>query len=201
MAANLKLPKLESPGVDTQLYQSMLGSLMYMAISMHPDICFAVGLLAQHATTPGEDHFNGIKRVYHYLNGTQDLALQYRGSHFNNPVGYSDADWARDPNTQHSLSGYCYLFCGAAISWASKKQPTIALSSTEAEYMAVTHAGKEAVFLQHLYGDVGIPIQTPLFLLVDNQSMIQIAENPIFHARSKHIEVRHHWIREKLEDG
>jgi hypothetical protein len=138
--------------------------------------------------------------MFRYLNGTRELALVYHGEKFDKLVGFSDADWAGDPNTRRSVSGYCYIFCGATISWASKKQPTIALSSTEAEYMAMTHAGKEAIFLQNLYGDVGIPIQLPLYLLVDNQSAIHIAENPIFHARTKHIEVRHHWIREKIED-
>src|SRR5258708_17946770 len=93
------------------------------------------------------------------------------------------------------------MFCGAAVSWLAKKQPTIALSSTEAEYMAMTHARKEAIFLEHLYSDVGIPILVPIFLLIDNQSAIALVENPIFHAHSKHIKVRHHWVHEKIEDG
>src|SRR5258708_15016266 len=106
-----------------------------------------------------------------------------------------------DPNSQRSVSGYAFMFCGAIVSWLAKKQPTIDLSSTEAKYMAMTHARKEAVFLEHLCGDVGIPISVPIFLLIDNQSTIALTENPIFHACSKHIKVRHHWVHEKIKDG
>src|SRR5258708_40066579 len=103
-------------------------------------------------------------------------------------MGFSDLDWASDSNSQRSVSGYAFILCGATISWSAKKQPTIALSSTEAEYMALTHAGKESTFLEHLYKNVGIPISPPIFLLVDNQSTIVLMENPIFHARSIHNE-------------
>ena len=116
-------------------------------------------------------------------------------------MGFADSDWAGDPNSQRSVSGYTFMFCGAIVSWSAKKQLTIALSSTEAEYMVMTHAGKEAIFLEHLYGDVGIPISVPIFLLIDNQSAIALTENPIFHACSKHIEVCHHWVHEKIEDS
>jgi len=202
MAASLKLPKQETPTIDQHLYQSMLGSLMYAAVGTRPDIAFAVHFLAQHTLAPGKKHLEAIKRVFHYLKGTQNLGLIYDGKRVNEDLmGFTDSDWAGDPNSRRSVSGYCFIFCGAVVSWSSKKQPTIALSSTEAEYMALTHAGKEAVFLQNLYGDIGIQITAPLFLLVDNQSAIALAENPIFHARSKHIEVRQHWIREKIEDG
>ena len=87
------------------------------------------------------------------------------------------------------------------IAWSAKKQQTIALSSTEAEYMAMTHSRKEAVFLNHLFGDLAIPISNPIPLLVNNQSAIALAENPIFHMHSKHIEVCHHWMHEKVRDG
>src|SRR5258705_6204037 len=98
-------------------------------------------------------------------------------------------------------SRYAFIFCRAVVTWLAKKQPMIALSSTEAEYMVATHARKEAVFLEHLYGDAGIPIAVPIFLLVDNQSAIALAENPIFHMHSKHIEVQHHWVHEKIKDS
>src|SRR6266436_4530071 len=116
-------------------------------------------------------------------------------------MGFADSDWASDPNSRRSVSGYAFMFCRAIVSWSAKKQLTIALLSTEAKCMAMTHAGKEAVFLEHLYGDVGIPILVPIFLWVNNQSAIALAENPIFHAHSKHIEVRHHWVHEKIKDG
>ncbi len=143
-----------------------------------------------------------MKHVYQYLNGTPDLGLIYYRNRLNEDLmGFADSDWAGDPNSWRSVSGYAFMFCRAVVSWSAKKQPTIALSSTEAKYMAMTHAGKEAVFLEHLYGNVGIPISVPIFLLIDNQSTIALAENPIFHACSKHIEVCHHWVHEKIEDG
>src|SRR5258706_10951710 len=202
MAANLKLPKMESPTVDKCMYQSMLGSLMYTAIGTQPDIMFAIHYLSQHSIALGEKHLNVMKHVYHYLNGTLDLGLLFYGNQFNcDLVSFSDSDWAGDPNTQRLVSGYAFLFCGAIITWSVKKQPTIALLSTEAEYMAMTHSGKEVIFLNHLFNDLEIPIQLPISLLVDNQSVIALAENPIFHARSKHIEVRHHWMHQKTRDG
>ena len=124
-----------------------------------------------------------MKQVYWYLNGTTDLGLCYHGKLLDNDLtGFSDSDWAGNPNSQRSVSGYTFLFCGAAVSWSAKKQPTITLSSTKAKYMAMTHAGKEAIFLNHLYGEVGIPHSIPIYLLVDNQSTIALTKNPIFHA-------------------
>ena len=150
----------------------------------------------------GEGHLTAMKCVYQYLNGTLDLGLTYHGNRLNDDLmGFADLDWASDPNSRRSVSGYTFMFCGAIVSWLAKKQPTIALSSTEAEYMVMTHARKEAIFLEHLYGNVGIPILVLIFILVNNQSAIALVENPIFHAQSKHIEVCHHWVCEKIEDG
>jgi hypothetical protein len=96
--------------------------------------------------------------------------------------GFSDADWAGDPSTRRSVSGYCFIFSGAAVAWSSKKQPMIALSSTKAEYMATMHAGKEATYLDHLLNNSDISSQKPITIFADNQSALAIAENPIFHA-------------------
>ena len=116
---------------------------------------FAVHYLSQHSVAPRMEHLTAIKRVYQYLNGTAELGLRYQGKLLNQDLtSYSDSDWAGDPNSWRSVSGYAFIFCGAVISWLAKKQPTIALSSTEAEYMAMSHAGKEAVYLDHLYGNV-----------------------------------------------
>ncbi len=202
MKANIKLPKLEAPEVDQQLYQSMLGSLMYAATRTRPDIMFAVHHLSQFSIAPGTEHLIAMQHIYQYLNGTWNLRIIYHGNRIGeNLMGFSDSDWAGDSNSWRSVSGYAFILCGATISWSAKKQPTIALSSTEAEYMAMTHAGKEAVFLEHLFGKVGIPFSIPMTLLIDNQSAIALAENPIFHARTKHIDARHHWVHEKVEDG
>src|ERR1700677_4013623 len=136
----------------------MLGSLMYAAVGTRPDIMYAIHYLSQHSIAPGLEHLNAMKRVYCYLNGTSELGLWYHRKCLNQDLtGYSDSDWAGDPNSWRSISGYTFIFYGAAISWSAKKQPMIALSSTEAKYMAMTHARKEAMFLNHLYSDIGIP--------------------------------------------
>ena len=145
MATNLKLPKMESPTINQHVYQSMLGSLMYAAIRTWPDIMFAVHYLSQHSIALGEKHLNAMKCIYHYLNRTSDLGLLFYRNQFNcNLVGFSNLDWASDPNTQRSISGYVFLFCGAVITWSVKKQLTIALLSTKAKYMAMTHSGKKS---------------------------------------------------------
>jgi len=163
---------------------------------------FTVHFLSQHSIAPGDEHLNMMKHIYHYLIGTQDLRLFFHGNLLNaNLIGFSDSDWARDLNSRRSVSGYTFIFCRAAIAWSAKKQQTLALSSTKAEYMAMTHSRKELTFLTHLFCDMGIPIPKPIPLLIDNPSTITLAENPVFHACSKHIEVCHHWMHEKVRDG
>src|SRR5258708_21622620 len=202
MAVNIKLPKLETLEVDQHLYQSMLRSLMYVTIRTQPNIMFTVHYLSQFSVAPSLEHLMALKHVYWYLNGMQDLGITYHGNWIgDNIIRFTDSDWASNTNSQRLVSRYAFIFCGAAISWSAKKQLTIALLSMEVEYMALTHAGKESTFLEHLYKNIGIPISPPIFLLVDNQSAITLAENPIFHACSKHIEVQHHWVHEKIEGG
>ncbi len=202
MAINIKLPKLETPEVDQHLYQLMLSSLMYAVIGTQPDIMFTMHYLSQFLVAPGLEHIAALKCIYQYLNGTRDLRMTFHGNQIrDNIIGFMDSDWAGNANSWRSVSRYAFIFCGTAVAWSAKKQPTIALLSTEVEYMALTHASKESTFLEHLYKNVGIPISPPIFLLVDNQSTIALTENPIFHARSKHIEVQHHWVCEKIEGG
>src|SRR5260370_5795325 len=173
MKANIKLPKLEALEVDQQLYQSMLGSLMYMATGTRLDIMFTVHYyhLSQFSIAPGMEHLMAMQCVYQYLNGMWSLRITYHGSQIDEKlVGFTDSDWAGDSNSQRSVSRYAFIFCRATISWSAKKQLMIALSSTKAEYMAMTHAGKEAIFLEHIFGDVGIPLSIPTTLLIDNKS-------------------------------
>ncbi len=175
---------------------------MYAVIGTRPDIMFAVHYLSQFSVAPGLEHIMALKCVYQYLNGTWDLRMTFHGNQIGNDIiRFTDLDWAGDANSRRLVSGYTFIFCGMAIAWSAKKQLTIALSSTEVEYMALTHASKESTFLEHLYKNVGIPISPPIFLLVDNQSTIALTENPIFHVHSKHIEVQHHWVCEKIEGG
>src|SRR5260221_464300 len=139
------------------MYQSMVGSVMYTAIRTQYNIIYAFYYLSQHSIPPGEAHLNAMKRIYCYLIGTQDLRLVFHGDRLNcNLVGFSNSDWAGDPNSRRLVLGYAFILCGAVIAWSVKKQQTIALSSTEAGYMAMTHSGKEVVFLNHLFSDQAI---------------------------------------------
>ena len=202
IAANLHLPKLSLAEIDARKYQSALGSLMYLMLGNRPDIAYAIGILSQHAATPGKAHWDALMRVYRYLRGTTNLKLTYRGSSkAEELLGYVDADFAGDTVDRRSTTGYAFILSGAAVSWASKKQRTVATSSTEAEYVAGSEAAKEAVWFRLILSELGMLKEGPTEILIDNQSAIALAKNPVFHGRMKHVEVQHHFIREKLEDG
>src|SRR5258708_16304498 len=133
MAINIKLPKKETPEVDQRLYQSMLRSLMYVAIGTQPDIMFAIHYLSQFLVAPSSEHITALKHIYWYLNGTQDLGMTFHGNQIGNDIiGFMDLDWAGYINSQRLVSGYAFIFCGAAVAWSANKQPMIALLSMEA---------------------------------------------------------------------
>jgi hypothetical protein len=180
---------------DKHWYSSAIGSLMYLMLSTRPDIAFAVSCLSRFMAKPTSAHMTAVKRVFQYLNGTQDLELVYCGD-MQPLMGYTDADWAGDLTTQHSTSGYIFNLGSGAISWSSKQQPTVALSSCEAEYMGETQATKEAIWLRQLLGELlGQGEQlTATVIFGDNQGAIALARNPQFHARTKHIDVQHHFV-------
>ena len=150
---------------------------------------------------PGLQHWKAVKRILRYLQGTLDLGLKLGGRNANPSLkGYSDSDWGGSLDDRKSTTGFVFDFSGP-ISWQSKRQPTVALSSTEAEYMALTQAAKEALWLQGLLSEFGIKKTRPTTILEDNQGCIALAKNPTSHARTKHIDIRHHFIRETLEAG
>jgi hypothetical protein len=136
-----------------------------------------------------------------YLKATSDQRLVFQRGTPGGTVlhGFVDADWASDVNDCKSTSGFVFMLGGTAVSWSSKKQTSVALSSTEAEYIAAAHATKEVIWLRRLLIELGLDLDSPTVLHVDNQSAIAIARNPEFHDRTKHIEVRHHFLRHKVE--
>jgi hypothetical protein len=200
--ANEHLHKLTSPEIDAKSYQRAIGAIMYPMLGTRPDLAYAIGVLGRHAANPGEEHQRALDRVFRYLEGTKDWRLVYqRGMHDDLTLGgFVDADWANELSDRSSTSGYVYNLAGGAISWSSKKQTSIALSSTEAEYIAGAHAAKEVVWLRRLLTELGLSLNGPTTLLMDNQSAMKIAKNPQFHDRTKHIEVRYHYLRRKVED-
>ena len=183
---------------NRQLYQSAVGSLMYAMLGTRPDIAYAVGIVSQHCTNPNGHHWTAVKRIFRYLAGTQELGILYGGGA--RSKGFCDSDWGGSVD-RRSTSGYVFMLNGGAISWASRKQPTVALSSTEAEYIALTQAVKEILWLRTLFSELGAPkhAQEICEISSDNQGAIALAKNPGFHARSKHIDIQYHFIRKHTD--
>ncbi|QRW24746.1 Retrotransposon-derived protein PEG10 [Rhizoctonia solani] len=148
MAELLSLPKYNSPSVDRTLYQQGVGSLMYGMISTWPDIAYATGLLAQHAANPGKEHWSALLQVLQYLQATKDLGIVYNSSKNSELIGFVDADYAGDPHTSWSTTGWTFILAGGAIAWSLRKQPTISLLSTEAKYVAAASAAQEILWIR-----------------------------------------------------
>jgi hypothetical protein len=183
-------------------YLRAIGSIMYAMLGTRPDIAYAVGVLSQYGSNPGPEHWAALKRVIRYLKGTAHFALQYGGAENGlELVGWTDSDWASDLDTRRSIAGFTLDLNGGSISWSSKKQPTVALSTVEAEYMATTQATREAIWLRSLLTDLGSPPTAATIVHADNQGSISLARNPVNHARTKHIDIRYHFIRERIESG
>jgi len=182
----------------TTHYQELLGGLLYVATCTRPDISFAVEKLARHASAPTQAHASAAKGVLKYLKGTSQLGLRYAAA--GALTGYCDADFARDVDTRRSTTGYAFLLNGAAISWMSKVQPTVAVSTTEAEYIAAAMAAREALWLRTLVRELSGG-STAVPMLCDNQGAIKLMHNPAGTARSKHIDVAHHFVRDRVTGG
>ena len=209
LEVNQKLSKSMSPQtaedrdyMATVPYRQAVGSLMHAMIGTRPDICFAVGAVSKFMSDPGKEHWTAVKRILRYLRGTQDYQLELSGSDNSTTVvlhGYCDSDWGGNPDDRRSTSGYAFSLGRGAINWSSKRQPTTALSSTEGEYMASTHATKEAIWLRTLLKDLGFEQVGATTIYTDNQGCLDLAKNPTHHARTKHIDIQHHFVREQME--
>ena len=180
-------------------YSSAVGSLMYAMVCTRPDIAQAVGVVSRFMSNPGKQHWDAVKWILRYLKGTSDFTLCF-GDKDTTIRGYTDSDMAGNLDNRRSTTGYVFTFAGAAISWASKLQQVVSLSTTEAEYIALTEAAKELIWLQRLFSDFDYPQQGSA-LYCDSKSAIDLAKNAVFHSRTKHIEVRYHFIRSKLDEG
>ena len=152
---------------------------------------------------PGKKHWIGVKRVLRYIKGTLDYGLIYKSSDTNNIIleGYSDSDWGGDLSTRKSTSGYVFKIGNCTISWRSKRQSIVALSSTEAEYVALSHATQEAIWLRSLLNDMGFNQLKPTTMFEDNQGAIELARNPSHHSHTKHIDIKFHHVRDSVTAG
>ena len=183
--------------MDPTLYQSMVGSLLYAAIATRPDISQAVGAVSRYCSNPSEAHLTVVKKILRYLKETINLGLKYEKLESSTLVVYSDVDWAGDLDDRHSTSGNLFLFARGPVSWLSKKQSTVALSTAEAEYMLLCGATQEAVWLRQLLSDVKFCQEEPTVIKEDNP----IARNPVSHSRTKHIDIKYHYVRDPILDG
>ncbi|PIL37704.1 hypothetical protein GSI_01398 [Ganoderma sinense ZZ0214-1] len=181
-------------------YQKVIGSLLYLMLGTRPDLAFAVTKLAQHAANPTEDHLSKALHICRYLVGTKNYALVYNGDSQLGLIAGTDSDWASDPYTRRSQTGFMLKLANCAFSWVSRAQKTIALSSTEAEYMAMSDCSRQVVWVHNLLAELGYHIgRVPLS--GDNQGSIHIGQNPVTESRSKHIDIRYHYIREVYDRG
>jgi hypothetical protein len=182
-------------------YQKLIGSLLYASLVTRSDICYAVGVLSRHTHNPTHEHMTHAKHVLRYLKGTQDHGLFYSSSE-SELTGYTDASYAMDPEQRKSISGMIFTYGGGPLSWASKKQAVIALSTCEAEYIALCMGCKESVWLRRLLKDFNVNIDQPTELKVDNTAAIVLAQTPVVSGkRTKHIDVRYHFSRECVLRG
>ena len=192
-----KLTKDGEP-LDTSVHghSQLIGSLMYISVCTRPDIAQAVGALARYMAAPTVAHWRAAKGILRYIAGTAKHGINY-GSSTLNLEAYCDADYAGDLDTRRSTTGYVFILGGGAISWSSRLQPTVAASTTEAEYMAAAYAIKEALWLRTLLTELGMDLST-ISIYADNQSAIKLLKNPVLSMRSKHIDVIYHFARERV---
>lgn len=193
------LNECSKPFSDKTRYRSLIGALMYLAVNTRPDVSLSAGLLGRKVENPNESDWAAAKRVVRYLKGTLDNKLQYGPGSGWELRGYSDADWAGDKQTRKSTSGFVFFYGGGPVCWTSKVQASVALSSLEAEYNALSLACQEAVWLRRLLSDFGEPQNEPTTLHEDNQGCISFATAERSSGRVKHIDTKRNFIRELKE--
>ena len=189
--------KLDNP----TLYRAIVGSLIYIMCSSRCDLAYIVTKLSQYMSEPTHAHLNIAKNVLKYLKGTKNYQIKFNRCKCSlNIFGYCDSDYAADSDRK-STSGYCFQLCndGPLISWKSKKQNVVSLSSCEAEYNSLTYAIQEGKFLVQLFSDMCNAEKTSFDLFVDNRAAILLAKNPVYHQRSKHISVKYHFARDEVQ--
>ena len=188
----------ESIGLED--YQALIGCLTYAMTISRPDLATAVGIMSKFMSKPGQSHWKGVKRVQRYIKRSLNVGLKFDASNQTSVdvIGFTDADWAGDIIERKSTSGYVFQICGGAVSWRSKRQEIVALSSTEAEYIALSFAAQELMWLRSYLKDLGYEQQSNL-LYVDNQGAITLSKNPENHSRTKHNDVRYHFVRDLVD--
>ncbi|KAM3297166.1 hypothetical protein ACQJBY_039175 [Aegilops geniculata] len=185
---------------DSFRYRSIVGALQYLTLT-RPDISFAVNKVCQFLSQPTQVHWEAVKRILRYIKGTLDTGLRIRKSRFTGVSIFTDADWAGCVDDRRSTSGFAVFVGPNLISWSSKKQPTVSRSSTEAEYKALANGAAEAIWIDTVLTELGVTRQRTPILWCDNLGATYLTANPVFHARTKHIEIDFHFVRERVAVG
>nr|CAD41085.2 OSJNBb0011N17.2 [Oryza sativa Japonica Group] len=197
---NHKLCAESGNPVNKERYQRLVGRLIYLCHT-RPDITYAVSMVSRYMHDPRSGHMDAVYRILRYLKGSPGKGLWFKKNGHLEVEGYCDADWASCPDDRRSTSGYCVFVGGNLVSWRSKKQPVVSRSTAEAEYRAMSVSLSELLWLRNLLSELMLPVDTPMKLWCDNKSAISIANNPVQHDRTKHVELDRFFIKEKLDEG
>jgi len=201
MDPNVKLlPNQGETFSDPGRYRRLVGKLNYLTVT-RPDISYAVSVVSQFLNSLCDTHWDVVVRILRYIKRAPRKGLVYSNRGHSDIVAYTDADWAGSPSDRRSTSGYCVLIGGNLVSWKSKKQNVVAKSSAEAEYRAMALTTCELIWLKHLLQELHFSKIGTMSIICDNQAAPHIAFNPVFHERTKHIEIDCHFIREKIMSG
>lgn len=189
------------PMEDCTKYRSVVGALLYVAVCARPDIMNSAAILGRKFSSPSENDWTAAKRVVRYLKGTRDWKLQLGSNAIQELVAFSDADWAGDTRTRKSTTGFVVYYAGGAVSWASRRQDSVTLSTMEAEYVALAETCQEVIWLRRLLMDLGELQKNATIVNEDNQACLSFAKLERCSKRSKHIETKHHFVRDLCEGG
>ena len=189
----------DEAAADEKLYNQITGSVNHLAVYTRPDISFAVSQLCQYNSNPSVHHMNAALHLLRYLKGTIHFKIIYGGGHLN-PLGFPDADFANRIEDRKSVTGYVWFMNNGMIMWNSHTQNTVALSTKDAEYIALSECAREAIARSQFLTELQIPHDIPA-LLCDNTSAITIARNPVHYHRTKHIDIKFHYVRHILQEG
>lgn len=186
--------------VDETFFKQIVGSLMYLTAT-RPDLMFIVSLISRFMASPTELHFQAAKRTLRYLRGTMNYGILYKKGEVGNLLAFTDSDYAGDVEDRKSTSGYVFMMNGGAVAWSSKKQPIVTLSTTEAEFVAAAACACQAVWMRRVLKELSHLQEGSTMVMCDNSSTIKLSNNPILHGRSKHIDVRFHFLRDLTKEG
>jgi Reverse transcriptase (RNA-dependent DNA polymerase) len=182
-------------------YREAVGSIMYLMTGTRPDLASSIQLVSRFSSNPGPLHWEMVKNIFRYIQKTKSMKLTFTRQGHVKVAGYCDADWESCIDTRRSTTGYVFTLGGGAVTWCSRRQKSVALSSCESEYVAACEATREAVWERQFLDELLYPQIDPTTIKCDSQSAIQLISNPVFHDKTKHIQGKMHYVRERAQAG